>query len=87
MLDEEMSRKRMHGDIWPSIVSINEQLSEFASKHNKIKFFNADSVFVDERQDGKYLKMDLYHDPVHPNLAGHKKWNNAIKKRLQEILS
>ena len=87
LLDEEMSRKRMHGDIWPSIVSINEQLSEFASKHNKIKFFNADSVFVDERQDGKYLKMDLYHDPVHPNLAGHKKWNNAIKKRLQEILS
>lgn len=86
LLDEEMSKKRSRLDVWPSIVAINEELNKFASKHKKIKFFNADSIFVDERQDGKWLKLDLMHDPVHPNLAGHKKWNNAIKKRLHEIL-
>ncbi|KAL7555219.1 hypothetical protein ACHAWF_018964 [Thalassiosira exigua] len=86
LLDSEMSKKRMHIDLWPSIVSLNEELAKFASKHKGVKFFNADSIFVDERQDGKYLKLDLMKDPVHPNLAGHKKWNNAIKKRLHEIL-
>lgn len=86
LLDSEMSNKRTHMDLWPSIVSVNEALSTFASEHKKVKFFNADQVFVEERQDGKYLKLDLMGDPVHPNLAGHKKWNNAIKKRLHEIL-
>ncbi len=86
MLDSNMSPKRMHVDLWPSIVSINEELSKFASKHKGIKFFNADEVFVEEREDAKYLKVDLMNDPVHPNLSGHKKWNSAIKKRLQEIL-
>lgn len=86
LADDEMSSKRTHIDLWPSIVSINEELSNFASKHPKIKFFNADSVFVEERQDGKYLKLDLMMDNVHPNVAGHNKWNNAIKKRLKEIL-
>lgn len=86
MLDSSMSPKRMHVDLWPSIVSINEELSKFASKHKGIKFFNADEVFVEERDDAKYLKVDLMKDPVHPNLSGHKKWNNAIKKRLHEIL-
>jgi len=86
LMDDEMSRKRGHVDFWPSIAAINEELSAFASKHKGVVFFNADSVFVDERQDGKYLKMDLMLDPVHPNLSGHKKWNNAIKKRLHEIL-
>lgn len=86
LLDEEMSKKRAHIDFWPSIVAINEELRKFASKHKGVKFFNADSVFVEERQNGKYLKMDLMHDPVHPNVSGHKKWNAAIKKRLHEIL-
>ena len=86
LMDNTMSPKRMHVDLWPSIVSINEELSKFASKHHGIKFFNADEVFVEERDDAKYLKVDLYADPVHPNLSGHKKWNNAIKKKLHEIL-
>lgn len=84
--EEEMSNKRGHIDFWPSIVSINEELSKFASKQKGVKFFNADSIFVEERQNGKYMKVDMFLDPVHPNLAGHKKWNNAIKKRLHEIL-
>ncbi|KAL9182722.1 hypothetical protein ACHAXT_004001 [Thalassiosira profunda] len=86
LLLEEMSKKRMHIDLWPSIESINKELSKFASTHKGVKFFNADSIFVEERHDGKYLKMDLMADPVHPNVAGHKKWNSAIKKRLHEIL-
>ncbi|KAL3787869.1 hypothetical protein HJC23_000411 [Cyclotella cryptica] len=84
--DSEMSPKRMHIDLWPSIVSINEELSKFASKHSGIKFFDADQVFVEERDGGKYLKLDLMADAVHPNLSGHKKWNGAIKKRLHSIL-
>ena len=86
MIDSSLSPKRMHVDLWPSIVSINEELSKFASKHKGIKFFNADEVFVEEREDAKYLKVDLMSDPVHPNLSGHKKWNNAIKKKLHEVL-
>jgi len=82
----DMSDKRLHIDLWPSIVSINKQLSRFASMHPSVKFFDADSIFVEERDDGKYLKMDLMLDPVHPNLAGHKKWNSEIKKRLTKIL-
>jgi lysophospholipase L1-like esterase len=84
--DSEMSSKRMHIDLWPSIVSINEELSKFASKHPGIKFFDADQVFVEERDGDKYLKLDLMQDTVHPNLSGHKKWNGAIKKRLHSIL-
>lgn len=86
LLISEMSKKRGHVDFWPSIVTINEELSKFASKHKGVKFFNTDSVFIEERQGGKYMKLDLFSDPVHPNLAGHKKWNSAIKKRLHEIL-
>jgi lysophospholipase L1-like esterase len=86
MADSSMSPKRMHVDLWPSIVSINQELSKFASKHQGVKFFDADEVFVEEREDSKYLKVDLMLDPVHPNLSGHKKWNNAIKKKLHEIL-
>lgn len=92
MADGEMSSKRLHIDLWPSIVAINEELSKFASKHHGVKFFDADSVFIEERTDergvmGKYLNMDLMHDPVHPNLVGHKRWNNAIKKKLAAILN
>lgn len=87
MMDSSMSPKRLHVDLWPSIVSINEELSKFASKHKGIKFFDANEVFVEEREDAKYLKVDLMSDPVHPNLSGHKKWNNAIKKKLHEILN
>lgn len=86
MLDSEMDKKRSHEDLWPSIVSINEELSKFASKHSGVKFFNADSVFVEEDEHSKYIKLDLMEDAVHPNLNGHKKWNSAIKKRLHEIL-
>lgn len=60
--DSEMSSKRMHVDLWPSIVSINEELSKFASKHQGIKFFDADQVFVEERDGDKVLKLDLMHD-------------------------
>jgi lysophospholipase L1-like esterase len=84
--DAEISDNRMDVDLWPSIVAINDELSKFASKHTGIKFFNADSVFVEEREDGKYMKLDLFNDAVHPNLTGHKKWNSEIKKRLHEIL-
>ena len=86
MSAEQMDKKRDMYDLWPSIVSINKELGEFASKHKMIKFFNADNVFVDDREDGRYMKLDLFGDPVHPNLAGHKKWNTEIKKRLHEIL-
>ncbi|KAL3823778.1 hypothetical protein ACHAXA_011565 [Cyclostephanos tholiformis] len=82
----QMNKKRDRYDIWPSIVSINKELSEFASKHQMIKFFNTEKVFVEDREDGKYMKLDLFGDPVHPNLAGHKKWNAEIKKKLHEIL-
>lgn len=84
--EEEMDEKRLHTDLWPSIVSINYELQKFASKHTGVKFFNADSVFVDEQQDGKYIRKELMADPVHPNLAGFKKLNGAIKKKLHEIL-
>ena len=92
MADGEMNSKRLHIDLWPSIVAINEELSKFASKHHGVKFFDADSVFIEERADergvmGKYLNMDLMHDPVHPNLVGHKRWNNAIKKKLAAVLN
>mmetsp|Transcript_17364 Transcript_17364/g.33155 ORF Transcript_17364/g.33155 Transcript_17364/m.33155 type:complete len:507 (-) Transcript_17364:275-1795(-) len=86
MMDNEMDKKRSHEDLWPSIVSINEELSKFSSKHHGVKFFNADSVFVEEDEHAKRLNLNLMHDAVHPNVAGHKKWNNAIKKRLNEIL-
>jgi len=92
MDDGKMSSKRLHIDLWPSIVAINEELSKFASKHHGVKFFDADSVFTEERTDKKgvvrkYLKKYLMHDPVHPNLPGHKRWNNAIKKELAAILN
>ncbi len=86
MMENEMDKKRSHEDLWPSIVSINDELSKFASKHHGVKFFNADNVFVEEDEHAKRLNLNLMHDAVHPNLSGHKKWNNAIKKRLHEIL-
>mmetsp|Transcript_10894 Transcript_10894/g.19053 ORF Transcript_10894/g.19053 Transcript_10894/m.19053 type:complete len:489 (+) Transcript_10894:147-1613(+) len=84
--DNEMSTKRGHIDFWPSIVSINKELKKFASAHTNVKFFNADTIFVEERGGGKYLKLDLMQDPVHPNVSGYKKWNNMIKKKLHELI-
>jgi len=86
LAEEDMSAKRDHHDLWPSVVAINRGLKEFAAKQKGVKFFDADKVFVEERQDGLYLRTDLMADPVHPNLSGHKKWNGAIKKRLHELL-
>lgn len=84
--DAQMSEKRDHHDLWPSVVAINAGLRRFAASHKGVKFFDANGVFVEERQGGKYLKVDLMRDPVHPNLSGHKKWNNAVKKRLHELI-
>jgi len=86
MADGDMSEKRDHHDLWPSVVAINGGLRKFASKTKGVKMFDADGVFVEERQGGKYLKLDLMLDPVHPNLSGHKKWNSAVKKRLHELI-
>jgi lysophospholipase L1-like esterase len=86
MLAAQMDKKRDRYDFWPSIVSINKELAKFASKHKMIHFFNADKIFVDEREDGKYMRLDLFIDPVHPNLAGHKKLNTEIKAMLYEII-
>jgi len=84
--DNEMSNKRSHIDFWPSIVSINNELRKFATSHKKVRFYNADNIFVEERQGAKYMKLNLMHDPVHPNLNGQKKWHNAIKKKLAEFI-
>jgi len=72
--------------MWPYIVSINEKLSTFASNHKGVEFFNADRVFIQDRPEGKFLKLNFMQDPVHPNLTGHMRLNAWIKRKLHDIL-
>lgn len=78
-------------DVWPSIARINRNLRVFASRSDGVDFFDADDVFV--RHEGgpggataKYLRLDLMDDPVHPNAAGHRRWNRQIVKRLRDLI-
>ena len=77
--------KRLCG-LWPSIVQVNQQLKTFASSNKGVDFFNADDVFVKEREDGKYLDLSLMEDPIHPNAKGHRRWTKLIKHRLRWLL-
>ena len=45
-----------------------------------------DGISVEDWQNGTHVKIDFLHDQVHPNLSGHKTWNNMIKKRLYELI-
>ena len=71
---------------WQHIDTINKRLRKFAYENKGVNFFNADDIFIQEKQEGKYLNLDLMDDPVHPNVLGHRRWNGLIKKRLAYLI-
>ena len=91
---------------YPHIHSINTKLRQYAMNTPNVHYFNADSIFIEERdaevhasslangngevvkkkKKQKYMKLDLFDDPVHPNLRGHKEWNKMILKHLYYLL-
>lgn len=78
---------RAHFDLWPSILSINEELEKFATNHTNVKYFDANKVFVEERSDGTYIvKGTMMPDNIHPSKDGHKAWNEAMIQKLTAIL-
>lgn len=78
--------RRMCFEWWQHIDTINKRLRKFSYENKGVNFFNADDIFIQEKQEGKYLNLNLMDDPVHPNVLGHGRWNGLIKKRLAYLI-
>ena len=47
---------------------------------------NGNGEVVKKKKKQKYMKLELFDDPVHPNLRGHEEWNKLILKHLHYLL-
>lgn len=70
-------------DLWGQIVEINHRLEGFAQRMEGVDFFNATSIFLNDKGD---IKLDLLPDRLHPNGQGARRWGKQIAKRVQQIL-
>ena len=69
---------------WSTIQRINQWLQCYADSTVGVEFFNATDIFLDE--DGNGIN-EYFDDAVHPSAEGHKKWAEAIVKKVNEILA
>uniref|UniRef100_A0A7S1ZRL5 SGNH hydrolase-type esterase domain-containing protein n=1 Tax=Trieres chinensis TaxID=1514140 RepID=A0A7S1ZRL5_TRICV len=80
--------KRANDSFWPSIAAVNKQLEKFASKHPRIKYFDATDAFVEKRGSNIFIDRTLYDkDGIHPNIAGYKMWDKLIAKKLDSLVA
>jgi len=73
--------------LWTSINAINGVLRRFAEKQDRVSFFDATTIFA-EREDGQHymLMSENISARGHPTLVGYNLWEDAIVKRLDQIL-
>lgn len=74
--------------LWTSVSAINAQLKKFASKHDKVYFFDATDIFTEREDSNTYiLKTDMISIRGHPSKRGYEKWEEAVKVKAKAILA
>ena len=104
--EENKCNRTVCYNTYPHIHTINTKLRQYAMNKPNVHYFNADSIFIEERdaeevdvasslangngevvkKKQRYMKLELFDDPVHPNLRGHEEWNKMILKHLYYLL-
>jgi hypothetical protein len=83
-----MFQKNNRLPLWTSIYAINMELKKFCSKQDRVTFFDATSIFASRVERGKYmLKSEYISIRGHPTMRGFEKWEDAMLKKLQEMLA
>lgn len=76
--------------LWTSIYAINKQLFKFCEKHPTVDFFDATNIFAERKSDVGQKYFTLLSDNIsargHPTQLGFLKWEDAMVKRIQQIL-
>ncbi|EEC42764.1 predicted protein [Phaeodactylum tricornutum CCAP 1055/1] len=74
--------------LWNSVRAINAQLRKFAGKQDRVSFFDATDIFA-TREDGQryVLQSDRISARGHPTNRGYMLWEDAIVKRLDDVLT
>jgi len=70
------------------IEQVNNRLKRFAANHsNRVRFFDADAIFVQKTRGKVMMRRELFRDKYHPNAEGHKIWGKAQIKLISDILT
>eukprot|EP00980_Cylindrotheca_fusiformis_P026147 scaffold15472_cov117-Cylindrotheca_fusiformis.AAC.11 len=73
--------------IWTSIHAINVVLSKFASKQDRVTFFDSTNIFAQQEEgDIWILNATLISPRGHPSVAGYKKWESAVIQKARKLL-
>lgn len=74
--------------LWTSVSAINAELAKFASKNDRVYFFDATKIFTEREAsaDTYTLKTDMISIRGHPTRAGFEKWEESIKVYAQTLL-
>ena len=73
--------------LWTSIHAINEELRKFASKHDRVTFFDATDIFASRVELNRYvLQSDMISIRGHPTVAGYEAWEDAMLTRVKKML-
>ncbi len=71
---------------WPSIQAINEQLKQYALKHDRVEFFDPSQIFIGHMgnrfftRNEPFLMKELQEDFLHPSALGHQIWAEVSAK-------
>mmetsp|Transcript_723 Transcript_723/g.999 ORF Transcript_723/g.999 Transcript_723/m.999 type:complete len:440 (+) Transcript_723:121-1440(+) len=64
--------KYAHNKYWPAIKKVNTNLRKFAKKHDRVKFFDANSILIEKRGRNSYMIKKMFADKVHLSAEGQK---------------
>lgn len=74
--------------LWTAITAVNAQLKKFASKQDRVTFFDSTDIFTDREDSNNYiLRTDLVSVRGHPTRKGFEKWEKAIIAKAQGLLT
>ncbi len=74
--------------LWTSVTAINLQLKKFASKHEKVFFFDSTEIFTDREDNDTYiLKTEMISIRGHPSRLGYEKWEQEVIVKAKGLLA
>lgn len=80
--------KKKQPPLWTSIYAINQELKKFAKNQPRVDYFDATFVFASSLGGSKYrLDSSRIDARGHPTAAGFRAWEDAIVRRLDEVLT
>ena len=73
--------------LWTSISAINKELKKFASKNDRVSFFDATSIFAEKDEATKWiLKKKMISIRGHPTPAGFGEWETQVSTYAKKLL-